>query len=93
MQKQIEEKYTDYQKKESMMNDAAKRTAQQEIQEIQLRAREYAQARDQDLARQLASANSNLEQQWIYTGVRLALAGSMAPVYSLNRRKPNFSGV
>ena len=52
MQKQIEEKYSDYQKKESMMNDAAKRTAQQEIQEIQLRAREYAQARDQDLARQ-----------------------------------------
>ena len=52
MQKQIEEKYSDYQKKESMMTDASKRTTQQEIQDLQLRAREYAQTKDQDLARQ-----------------------------------------
>jgi outer membrane protein len=52
MQKQIEEKYADYQKKESMMNDASKRTAQQEIQDIQLHAREYAQTKDRDLASQ-----------------------------------------
>ncbi len=52
MQKQIEDRYADYQKKESMMNDASKRTEQQAIQDLQLRAREFAQAKDQDLARQ-----------------------------------------
>ncbi len=52
MQKQIEDRYSDYQKKESMMTDASKRTTQQEIQDLQLRAREFAQAKDQDLARQ-----------------------------------------
>ena len=51
MQKQIEEKYSEYQKKESMLTDAGKRTAQQEIQDIQQKAREYAQVKDQELAR------------------------------------------
>jgi outer membrane protein len=51
MQKSIEEKYAEYQKKESMLTDAGKRTAQQEIQDLQQRAREYAQTKDQELAR------------------------------------------
>ena len=43
MQKDIEAKVEDYQKKESMLNDAAKRAAVQEVQDLQQRAREYAQ--------------------------------------------------
>ena len=50
MQKAIEEKISEYQKKESLMNDQAKRTAQTEIQEMTQRARDYAARKDQELA-------------------------------------------
>lgn len=52
MQKDIESKVEDYQKKESMLNDAAKRTAVQEVQDLQQRAREYAQRKDSEMTRQ-----------------------------------------
>jgi outer membrane protein len=52
MQKEIESKIEDYQKKESMLNDAAKRTAVQDIQDLQVKARDYAQRKDQEMARQ-----------------------------------------
>lgn len=52
MQKALEDKYADYQKRESMLTDAAKRTEQQSLQEMQQHAREYAQAKDQELAHQ-----------------------------------------
>jgi outer membrane protein len=42
----------EYQKKEAMMNDAAKRTAQQEIQNKQLRAQEYADLKRRELVDQ-----------------------------------------
>ena len=50
MQKAIEEKISEYQKKESLMNDQAKRTAQTEIQEMTQRARDFASRKDQELA-------------------------------------------
>lgn len=52
MQKDIESKVEDYQKKESMLNDAAKRSAVQEVQDLQQRAREYAQRKDSEMTRQ-----------------------------------------
>jgi outer membrane protein len=52
MQKEIEGKISEYQKKESLMNDQAKRTAQAEIQEMTQRAREFASKKDQELAAQ-----------------------------------------
>jgi outer membrane protein len=42
----------EYQSKEAMMTDVAKRQAQQEFQELQRRASDYAETRDRDLARQ-----------------------------------------
>jgi outer membrane protein len=50
MQKAIEDKISEYQKKESLMNDAAKRTSQTEIQEMTQRARDFASRKDQELA-------------------------------------------
>jgi outer membrane protein len=52
LQKEIETKVDDYQKKESMLNDAAKRAAVQEIQELQATARDYAQKKDSEMAHQ-----------------------------------------
>jgi outer membrane protein len=52
MQKELQDKYEEYRKKQALMNDAAKRTAEDELQALQLRAREYAQDRDTDLAKQ-----------------------------------------
>ncbi|MGA9118417.1 MAG: OmpH family outer membrane protein [Bacteroidota bacterium] len=52
MQKEIQDKYDDYQKKQAIMTEASKASAQQEIQELQQRARDYAQGKDQELARQ-----------------------------------------
>jgi len=39
MQKDIQDKYDDYQKREALLNDASKRAAQQEIQDLQAKAR------------------------------------------------------
>jgi outer membrane protein len=50
MQKAIEDKISEYQKKESLMNEQAKRTAQTEIQEMTQRARDFAARKDQELA-------------------------------------------
>ena len=55
MQKALQTEYEDYQKKESMMNDAAKKTAQQKILELQQRATEYQREKfgnEGELARQ-----------------------------------------
>jgi outer membrane protein len=52
LQTDIQSKIDDYQKKESMLNDAAKRTAVQDIQDLQVKARDYAQRKDQEMARQ-----------------------------------------
>jgi outer membrane protein len=52
MQSQIQAKYDDYQKKQAIMTEASKTAAQQEIQELQQAARDYAQGKDQELAQQ-----------------------------------------
>ncbi len=52
MQKQIQDKYDDYQKREALLNDASKRAAQQELQDLQAKARDFAQGKDQELAQQ-----------------------------------------
>jgi outer membrane protein len=51
MQKELETKFEEYQKKEGMMTDAAKRSAQQEFAELQRKARDYAETKDTELAR------------------------------------------
>ncbi|MBP1647355.1 MAG: outer rane chaperone Skp (OmpH) [Bacteroidetes bacterium] len=55
MQKDLQARYEDYQKKESMMNDASKRTEQQKLVEMERRANEYRVEKfgqDGELARQ-----------------------------------------
>ena len=55
MQRELQSRYEDYQKKESMMNDAAKRTEQQKLVEMERRANEYRVEKfgqDGELARQ-----------------------------------------
>jgi outer membrane protein len=52
LQKDIETRIADYQKKESMLNDQAKRAAAQEIQDLQLKGREYQQRKTEELTRQ-----------------------------------------
>lgn len=51
-QKEIAALVEDYQKKESMLNDQAKRAKAQEVQDLQVRAREYAQRKDTEMGRQ-----------------------------------------
>ena len=50
MQKAIEDRIAEYQKKEGLMTDVAKRTSQQEIQALSSQAREYAQRKDAELS-------------------------------------------
>jgi outer membrane protein len=52
IQKDIETRIADYQKKESMLNDQAKRAAAQEIQDLQVKGREYQQRKTEELTRQ-----------------------------------------
>jgi outer membrane protein len=52
MAKDIQASIEEYQKKEAMMNDAAKRAAQQEIQDKQLRAQEFADLKRRELVDQ-----------------------------------------
>lgn len=55
MQKDLQAKYEDYQKKEALMNDATKKTKQQELVELERRANEYRAEKfgnDGELARQ-----------------------------------------
>jgi outer membrane protein len=55
MQKDLQSRYEDYQKKEGMMNDATKKTEQQKLVEMERRANEYRQEKfgqDGELAHQ-----------------------------------------
>lgn len=52
LRKELETRYEEYQKKEALMTESAKRTAQQEFADLQRRAQDYAQAKDQELAAQ-----------------------------------------
>jgi outer membrane protein len=52
MAQNIQTRIEEYQKKEAMMNDAAKRSAQQEIQDLQRKASDFADVKRRDLADQ-----------------------------------------
>jgi outer membrane protein len=52
MRKELQMKVDEYQKKEGLLNDASKKTLQQEFQDLQRRATEYAQVKDEELAKQ-----------------------------------------
>ena len=52
MRKELQMKVEEYQKKEGLLNDASKKTLQQEFQDLQRRATEYAQVKDEELAKQ-----------------------------------------
>lgn len=74
MQKDIETKVEDYQKKESMLNDAAKRAAVQEVQDLQQRAREYAQRKDTEMTRQREVMLAPLKEKILKAIERIAKA-------------------
>lgn len=84
MQKQIEEKYAEYQKKESMLTDAGKRTAQQEIQDLQQKAREYAQLKDQELARTREKIFTPVKEKILKAIERIAKAEKFSFVLDQN---------
>ncbi len=74
MQKEIETKVEDYQKKESMLNDAAKRAAVQEVQDLQQRARDYAQRKDTEMSRQREVMLAPLKEKILKAIERIARA-------------------
>ena len=74
MQKEIESKVEDYQKKESMLNDAAKRVAVQEVQDLQQRARDYAQRKDTEMSRQREVMLAPLKEKILKAIERIARA-------------------
>jgi outer membrane protein len=74
MQKEIEAKVEDYQKKESMLNDAAKRSAVQEVQDLQQRARDYAQRKDSEMAHQRETLLAPLKEKILKAIEKIARA-------------------
>lgn len=86
MQKQLESKVEEYQKKEAMMTDAAKRAAQQELQEMQLRAREYAQTKDQELAKRREAVLTPLKDKILRAIERVARAEKYNFVFDKNEQ-------
>lgn len=72
MQKAIEEKISEYQKKESLMNDQAKRAAQTEIQEMTQRARDFASKKDQELAARREQVLNPLKEKVLKSIERVA---------------------
>jgi outer membrane protein len=73
-QKEIAALVEDYQKKESMLNDQAKRAKAQEIQDLQVRAREYAQRKDTEMGRQREIMLAPLKEKILRAIERIAKA-------------------
>lgn len=86
MQKALETKVEEYQKKEAMMTDAGKRAAQQELQEMQLRAREFAQAKDQELAKRREAVLTPLKEKILKAIERVAKAEKYNYVFDKNEQ-------
>jgi len=86
MQKELESKVQEYQKKEAMMTDAGKRAAQQELQEMQLRAREYAQAKDQELAKRREAVLTPLKEKILKAIEKIAKAEKYNFVFDKNEQ-------
>ncbi len=84
MQKQIQDKYDDYQKREALLNDASKRAAQQEIQDLQQKARDFAQGKDQELAAQREKIFTPVKQKVLNAIERIAKAEKYSFVLDQN---------
>jgi outer membrane protein len=86
MQKALESKVEEYQKKEAMMTDAGKRAAQQELQEMQLRARDYAQTKDQELAKRREAVLTPLKEKILRAIERVAKSEKYNFVFDKNEQ-------
>ena len=84
MKKDLQAKYDDYQKKEPLMTDAAKRSAQQEIQELQQRATEFAQLKDQELSKRREKIVAPLKDKILKAIARIAKAEKYTYVFDQN---------
>jgi len=84
MKKDLQAKYDDYQKKEPLMTDAAKRTAQQEIQDLQQRATEFAQLKDQELAKRREKIVAPLKDKILKAIARIAKTEKYTYVFDQN---------
>ncbi len=74
MQSQLQSKYDEYQKKADLMTDSGKRQAQQEIQDLQQRARDYAQTKDAELAKLREKIVAPLKDKILKAIARIAKA-------------------
>ena len=63
MRKELQTKVDEYQKKEGLLNEQSKKTLQQEFQDLQRRATEYAQVKDEELAKQREKILSPLNEK------------------------------
>ena len=86
MQKDLQTKYDEYQKKADLMTDAGKRSAQQEIQELQQRARDYAQTKDQELAKQREKIIAPLKDKILKAIARIAKTEKYNYVFDQNEQ-------
>ncbi len=84
MQKQLEEQVAEYQKGEAMMTDAGKRAKQQALQDLQQRAREYAQIKDQELARNREKIYTPVKEKILKAIERIAKAEKYSFVLDQN---------
>lgn len=85
-QKRLEEKVEEYQKKEGLMTEAAKKTAQQEIAELQGRAREFAQTKDQELGKQREKILAPLKEKILRAIERVAKSEKYTFVFDQNEQ-------
>ena len=88
LQKELQDKYEEYRKKESMMNEAAKRSAQDDLQNLQAKAREYAQDKDTELAKQREKVLLPLKDKILKTIERVAKEEKYTFIFDQNENTP-----
>ena len=86
MQKELQTRYEEYQKKEALMTDAGKRTAQQELQDLQLKARDYAQQKDQELSKHRETVLAPLKEKILKAIERVAKSEKYHFVFDQNEQ-------
>lgn len=86
MQKELQTRYEEYQKKEALMTDSGKRTAQQELQDLQLKARDYAQQKDQELAKHRETVLAPLKEKILKAIERVAKGEKYNFVFDQNEQ-------
>lgn len=88
LQKELQDKYDEYRKKESMMTEAAKRSAQDELQALQLKAREYAQDKDTELGKQREKILTPLKDKILKAIEKVAKEEKYTFVFDQNENTP-----